>query len=239
MATSGTTVFTVTRDEVINGALRLCGVLQDGQSATPQQLTDGAQALNTLLKFYATKGWLLWVYEWTTWTTVSAQASYTIAPSGANITANRPLRIANAFVRDTTNNFDTPMVMLTRQQFDMLSPKTQPGIPNSFYYDPSRDTGVLYPWPIPNDATHQIRINSQRHIQDITSGAQNFDVPQEWFLPLKWQLASELGPEFGVTERSQQRIDGKAQFYLDEVTNFAVAEEPSVYFTPSPQMGHR
>lgn len=238
MATSGTTIFTVSRDEVIAGALRLCGVLAEGQTATTEQTTNCAQALNLLLKHYAVKGWMLWVYEWITFTCVSSQATYTIAPSGANVTDNRPLRIANAFVRWTTaGNFDTPMVALTRQQYDMLSPKDIVGVPNSYYYDPSRDTGTMYIWPVPISADYSIRVNVQRHIQDITSGAQNFDVPQEWFLPLKWQLASEIGPEYGVTERQQSRIDIKAGLYLEDVANFAVAEEPSVVFSPSAEWG--
>lgn len=242
MATSGTTTFSVTRDDIINAALRACGVLQDGQTASTQQLTDGAQALNLLLKYYATKGWLLWVYEWVPIPLVAAQASYTIGPSGANVTDDRPLRVARGFIRNLTTNFDTPMLMLTRQAYDMTTPKDTPGVPNSFYYDPqvvsggtTVGKGTVYVWPVPTDASYSVYLTVQRHIQDITSGSQQFEVPQEWFLPLKWQLASEIGPEYGVTERSQQRIDGKAEYYLTQVSDFAVAEEDGVSFTPYQQ----
>lgn len=238
MATSGTTTYTVNRDEVIANALRKCGVLAEGQTATPEQVTNSAQDLNALLKFYATKGWLLFVYEWISFTCVSGDLDYTIGPSGANVTANRPIRIGNAFVRNTSaGDYDTPMVQLTRQQYDLLSPKDVPGVPNSYYYDPARDTGIIYLWPVPNATNYDIHINVQRHIEDITSATQNFDVPQEWFLPLFWNLAAEIGVDYGVTERQMQRIEAKAEYYLKEVADFAVAEEPSVYFQPSPQIG--
>jgi hypothetical protein len=233
MAVSNITTFTVTRDEIINGALRLCGVLQEGQTANATQLTDAAQSLNLLLKYYATKGWLLWCYYPISFTTVVNKGQYVIGPSGPDVTDNKPLRVARGYIRATANSLDIPLNHLTRQGYDMLSPKTQTGVPNSFYIDQQRDTAICYLWPVPIDITHTIVLTTQRQIMDITTGAQNFDLPQEWFLPLKWNLAADIGPEFGVTERAQQRIDAKAEFYLGEVSDFSSAEEPSVTFTPN------
>ena len=249
MTTSGTTSFSIGRDEVIASALRLCGVLAEGQTASTQQKSDCAEALNLLLKSYGTKGWLLWVYEKLTVPLTSGLATYTVGPTGA-LVANRPIRLAQAYIRniDVTPNFDTPLIMLTRQQYEMLTPKGVAGQPNSFYYEQQLGSstapgyGTIYLWPVYNASPNSVLVvNSQRPIQDIASGGtastQQFDIPQEWFLALKWQLASEIGPEYGVTERTQQRIDQKADFYLREVVDFSTAEEPSVYFQPSPQIG--
>ena len=235
MATSGTTVFNPSRDDIITAALRACGVLQEGQLPNATQISDAGSALNVMLKYYAIKGWLLWLYQKISFPTVPLDSTYTIAPISAQITANRPLRISQAFIRDETTGFDTPLIILTKQEYELLSPKTQAGVPNSIYYDPQLTTGSFYLWPVPQDTTHTIYVVIQRQIEEVTTGAQTFDAPQEWFLPLKWNLASEIGPEYGVTERQQQRIDQRAQAYLQEITDFAVAEEPSVYFTPNPQ----
>lgn len=244
MATSGTTTFSVNRDEIITGALRLCGVLQDGQSAGTQQVTDAAQSLNLLLKYYATKGWLLWCYKWVEVPLVASQEVYTLGVTPADVVGDRPVRIARAWVRNLTTSFDTPIIMLSRQAYDMTTPKDMSGIPNSFYYDPQVTSGStavgranLYVWPVPVDSNYSLFLTVQRPIQDITGASQQFDVPQEWFLPLKWQLASEIGPEYGVTERQQQRIDAKAEYYLKEVCDFDVAEEDGVTFAPNTQLG--
>jgi len=243
MTTSGTTTFTVTRDEIIAAALRLCGVLQDGQAVSTQQTTDAAQALNILLKNFSIKGWIQHLYLWVNIPLVSGQASYTLGASGAGTPLDRPMRIARGFIRNT-NGYDTPMIQLTRQEYDVTTPKDIPGIPNSFYYDAlvgvtstTVGAGKLYTWPVINDTGYEMYVTVERQIQDITNSTQQFDLPQEWFLPLKWQLAAEIGPEYGVTERTQQRIDQKAAMYLEDVANFATAEEPSVYFSPSSQLG--
>jgi hypothetical protein len=237
MTTSGTTAFTVTRDDIIAAALRSCGVVAEGASPTTEQVTNSAFALNLLLKNFAIQGWLLWVYSSVTIPLVANQVSYTIGPSGANVTANRPIRLARGYIRDS-NGYDTPLRLLTQDEYDRLTPKAaNSSIPNSIYYDAQIGTatvvgnGTLYIWPPSADATRTIILTDQRHIQDVSSSTQNFDLPQEWFLPLKWQLASEIGPDYGVTERQQQRIDQKAEFYLNKVADFSTAEEPAVFFT--------
>jgi len=241
MTTSGVTIFTVTRDEVIAAALRLCGVLQEGQSPSSTQTTDAAQALNILLKNFSTKGWLQHLYVWVTIPLTVGQVSYTLGTGGAGTPINRPMRIARGFIRNPSG-YDTPLIQLSRQEYDVTTPKAVPGIPNSFYYDATVgatsttvDAGTLYTWPVVNETDYEIYLTVERQIQDVNSSSQQFDLPQEWFLPLKWQLASEIGPEYGVTERQQQRIDSKAEYYLNEVTNFSAAEEPGAFFTPNYQ----
>jgi hypothetical protein len=60
MATSGTTVFELSRDSIISAALRKLGVLAQGSSPTTEDLTNGMQALNTLVSEYQTLGMPLW-----------------------------------------------------------------------------------------------------------------------------------------------------------------------------------
>ena len=48
MTTSNSTDFNVTRNELIHGALRILGVVGEGQTPTSQQYTDGAEALTYL-----------------------------------------------------------------------------------------------------------------------------------------------------------------------------------------------
>lgn len=60
MASSGSYDFTVTRSNIIESALRKCGVLIEGASASSAQLTNGAEALNIILKALASTGLPLW-----------------------------------------------------------------------------------------------------------------------------------------------------------------------------------
>ena len=63
MATSGSTNFSVTRDQLISGALRLCGVIAEGETATTEQINNGAEALNMLVKRLYADGMPLWAMK--------------------------------------------------------------------------------------------------------------------------------------------------------------------------------
>ncbi len=239
MTTSGTAVFTVTRDEIVRAALRSLKVISDGQTPLSSDFTDCAFALNLLLKSIAADGYLNWVYQTIDVPLIAAKPSYTIAESGADVTAYRPVRIASAYLRDSsTPPNDVSMEPLSRQQFEMLTPKTTPGVPTQFYYDQQLTAGVAYFWPIVSaSSVYTARLLVQRPIQDIAAGAtstQNFDLPQEWFLPLRWILADEVSPEYEVDLATINMISKRAGYWRDQMANFS-REEGSVFFQPDPQ----
>jgi hypothetical protein len=234
MATSGTEVFNVSRDDIINAALRSLGVLATGESASAEDRTNCAFALNLILKALPVETWLLWCYKDIAVPLTVSTASYTIGPSGV-VVNSRPLRIAKAWMRDPNDN-DIPMTQLARQDYDMLTPKNTPGIPVNYYYDPQLTNGVLYTWPVISVADYTMYISVQRTIQDIasTSGAssENFDLPQEWFQPLRWILADEISHEYSANLQKNGIIEGRADGWRDKMSNYS-REEEGVYFAPN------
>ena len=60
MTTSGSVDHGKTRTQIIESALRKCGVLREGVSASANQLTSGALALNDIVKALAVDGMPLW-----------------------------------------------------------------------------------------------------------------------------------------------------------------------------------
>ena len=236
MTTSGTTTFTVTRDDIIKAALRSLGVIATGETPQNEDYTNCAFALNLILKTLAADGYLLWCYVNVTVPLTSGTASYTLGPSGATVTTNRPIRLASAFLRDPDSN-DVEVEVLSKSDYNMMTPKTQAGIPSSVYYDPTLDKGTLYVWPVINETGYNLIVTVQRQVEDIvtgTSSTQNFDLPQEWFQPLRWMLAKEIGPEYAVNLPKLQMIEARANEWEEKIANFT-REEASVYFTVNPQ----
>lgn len=62
MATSGSSNFNQTRNEIVSAALRKCGVLAEGQTATAQMIADGSEDLNRLMKAWQAEGIHIWTY---------------------------------------------------------------------------------------------------------------------------------------------------------------------------------
>lgn len=120
----------------------------------------------------------------------------------------------------------------------MLTPKAQPGVPTQFYYDPQLTAGIVYFWPIPaTSSIYTARLLIQRPVQDIaagTSSTQTFDVPQEWYQPLRWILADEVAPEYEVDLPTINMIRGRAFEARNKMANFS-REEASVFFQPDAQ----
>ena len=148
------------------------------------------------------------------WTTVSGSPSGTTVTLATGLTsaasddayihvyttkANRPMRIINAFVRDTSNN-DIPIEVVARQDYVDLTLKTSDGQVNTVYYDPQIGTGVLYTWPETDDVTDVLVLRVQRTLEDIdTVATDDLDFPGEWFESLSTNLALRLAPKYGVS----------------------------------------
>jgi len=85
MATSGTYSFTVTRDEIIDAALRLLTVIGSGQTAETEDYANCSEALNIMLKSWVKKGFPLWVYERIAVPMLSGLGVYPIGPTAGYI----------------------------------------------------------------------------------------------------------------------------------------------------------
>lgn len=251
MTTSGTTAFIVTRDDIIKAALQQINALKGASSPVANDNTVASMGLNMIVKNLAIKGLLLWCYQTSSNALAVSTGSYEIGPTAsATFNIARPLRILQAWQQDS-NNLRTPLIQLARNDFYMLSPSNQSGIPTNFYYDPKvipnststsvPNTGTINVWPITNITGYTLYISYQRPIQDIDAtgspSTQNFDLPQEWFLPLMYSLAAYLGPIYSVNLNKVAMLQQRADKYIEDAANFS-REEASMYFTVDPQMNN-
>lgn len=212
MATSGTTSFTVTRDEIIGAALRLCGVFGSGDTIPATDVTNCAQALNIIVKAWGAQGLNLWANAEKSLTPTAGTASYqiglTATGTGAMVT-DVPLRILDsAFVR--VAGVDTKVQVISRFDYNLIGSKTTAGLPSQLFYDPQVPNGQIYLYPVPTSAGQVVHFISQRHVQDFSLSTNNADVPQEWYQLLKWNLADEIALEYEVSLAKAAAITAKA-----------------------------
>ena len=222
------TTFSVTRDELIAASLRLLNVLGQGVSPTAQDLTDCGLALNMVVKRAQTKGLNLWTYANITVPLVVGTASYTIGPTGV-VAADRPLRVVRAIIRSSVNH-DTPLFQLSREEYENTANKTIETRPNSFYYDPQMGNGTLYVYPTP-DTTDDLIITVQRQLADITTGTQVPEFPNEWYGYLKFALAADVAPDYGVSLQKIAFLESKVRQMEEDLYGWS-QEEASTYFSP-------
>lgn len=237
MATSGTTTFSVTRNDVIQSSLRLLGVLEEGAQPTAQAIENASMVLNMLLKDWMTDGIKLWTIHEMVIPLVNNQTSYTIGPAAGNdVIADKPLRLIQSFLRNTSvsPNVDLPMTIISEQEYNILGAKKNTGTINTVFYKPYLVHGELKVFLTPNSSTvadYELHINVQKPIQDITTANQTFDFPSEWYQCLRWGLAAELAADYGLPLDKLAGIVARSDQYKERLMGWDI-EWASTFFQP-------
>lgn len=241
MATSGSTNWAMTRNEIITMAYQHMGIIGDGEVPTAEQYTKGAMFLNAIIKEWESDGMPLWKISTFNFTPTSSTGSYAISVGG---TINRypPLKLLQAWYRNTTTNVDTPINLVTRSDYNMFSPKTQEAVPNSIYYIPPGNQGrtsqemegTLILWPEPTAAfvaTNAIYVVGQFPFEDFDAAGDYPDFPSNWNHALSWGLAESMSLGEGVPSGKVSQIEKKAIRYKQQALNNG-PEEGSMYIQP-------
>jgi hypothetical protein len=241
MATSGTTTFSITRNDLISASLRGLGVLEESAQPTANMIENASLVLNMMLKDWMTDGIKMWTIDEYTLPLVSGQTDYTIGPSiSYNLNKDKPLRLIQAFLRNTSVSpyVDQPLIIISQQEYNFLGSKFSTGTSNSVYYWPYVDYGKLKVFLTPDSNTasnYEIYLTVQRPIQDINKANETFDFPSEWYQALRWGLASELILDYGVPDQKSVLITQRAQMYKERLAAWDT-ENASTMFQPDMRM---
>lgn len=227
MSTSGSTDFSLNSRQVIDEALRLIGALQEGDSPTTARANEALNALNMMLKTWGGKE-RLWLVSSDTVTLIAGQATYTLSTSVRRVTS----------VRRRVASLDTPMIELSRSEYDDLPTKSATGTPNSWYFDKQRVSRTLSIWPTADAtvaATYTLPYTYVRIIDDCDTLDNDPDVPSEWLEVLVYNLAKRLGPRYGGIDNAEFAMIAATADDLLKLLPSLDQEEASMFFQPGYQ----
>ena len=229
---------TITRNDVINAALRSIGKLGQVQTATPEDFTNCSQALNLMIKAWMNRGPTLWKIEMIEIPLIANVIQYAVGPSATGpgaVVMNLPIKFLDQgnYVRNNDEDFDTTITMLSRIEYNMLGNKSNDGtVPCQFFPDlqiPNRQIFV-YPPPGNDGVSRSLWLVAQMIINDTDLAAGLFDFPQEFMNALKWGLANEILTEYGVDEQTERRVIRMYDLYVTQAFDYSV-EEAGTFFT--------
>ena len=230
MTTSGTYAFTVTRDDLIQAALRVCTAYGPLDTIPPQEIIYCAQALNILVKSAAFRALPLWCIQTVSTTLQQGIASYNLSTIAGMV---RPQKVINAWIRNASGQ-DTILAPLARSDYEQLGLKSSLGTPNQFYYDAQLTNATITVYNTPADSTNTFLITLKRQLQDFNLSTDNPDFPQEAYQLLKWCLADEIALEYSTPADVRKEITSKAVAFFDTFMD-SEQENASVVFTPGSQ----
>lgn len=209
-----------TAGDQINAALRLLGVLAEGETTSAAASQDALGALNQMIDSWSIERLAVYSTQDQVFTWPAGEITRTLGPTG-NFVGNRPVLIDDAtYYRDASTNVSFGIKLINQQQYDGIAVKTvtstypQVMFVNMTYPD---ITMTVYPKPTRPLEWHFISV--QELTQPATLATQ-LAFPPGYLRAFKYNLAMEIAPEFGVEPSPQvTRIAMTSKRNLKRVNN--------------------
>lgn len=196
-----------TAAEIIDGSLRLLGVLAEGETPSAAVMQDSIMAINQMIQSWDTERLAVFSTQDQTFTWPANVISRTLGPTG-DFVGNRPIEIDDStYFKDPSSGLSFGIKLINQQQYDGIAFKTVTStypqvmwINNTF---PDLEMTV-YPVPIKALEWHIISVET---LTEVSSVATDMYFPPGYLRAFRYNLACELAPEFGVEPSPQvQRI---------------------------------
>lgn len=187
-----------TAGDQINAALRLIGILAEGETPSPSTSIDALAAMNQMLDSWSLERLMIYSTQDQVFTWPSGQISRTLGPTG-NFVGNRPFSLDDSsYFRDASNNVAYGFKFINQAQYDGIAVKTvQATYPQVMFvnYDMPNINMFVYPVPMRDLEFHFI---SATELTQVASLETTLTFPPGYLRAFKYNLAIELANEFGV-----------------------------------------
>lgn len=204
-----------TRDDIINRALRLIGVLGIGETAEAQAVTNAAQALNALLKQWSGQHSAPWRTAPIFLQTVISQqhVDITTVQSNDGVIGVLMASVAQLASRDDVTELEiiTQKDWLPISHIDSIEGKPEmlhPGILGTKGY-----IGKLFLHPIP-DKVYYLDIEVLMALKDFGASSDEMQMAAPWANALTFGLAADLSHEYSCPMNERQALRGEASAKL-------------------------
>jgi len=211
---------TYSAGDQINRALRLLGILAEGETPSAATSQDCLMALNQMIDSWNTERLSVFstqdqVFNWPV-----GQISQTIGPTG-DFVGNRPVYFDDStYFRDPGTNVSFGIKFINQQQYDGIAVKTVTSTyPQVIFVNMTFPdvTMFIYPRPTRLLEWHFISVEELNKPADLSTVLY---YPPGYLRAFTYNLAMEFAPEFGVEPSQQvQRIAMTSKRDLKRVNN--------------------
>ena len=141
------------------------------------------------------------------------------------------MRLTQARYGDTLSSTEVPTNRWAREEYFDQPDKDSSGTVVNWYYSPQLDNGELYVWQVANSIRNVLRFTYMVPSYVYTETTDVLEFPSEFYLPLKWAIAADIGPSYALPDNRQAILEGKAAATLEDALEHDV-EYDSMYTQP-------
>jgi hypothetical protein len=211
---------TYTANDQINRALRLLGILAEGETPSAATSQDALVALNQMIESWSIERLSVFCTQDQTFTWPAGEYIRTLGPSG-NFIGLRPVMLDEAtYYRDPGTNVSFGIKFINQQQYNGIAVKTVTSTyPQVIFVNMGFPdvTMSIYPRPTRDLEWHFISV---QELSQPATLATELHFPPGYLRAFTYCLAMEFAPEFGVEPSPQvQRIAMTSKRDLKRINN--------------------
>jgi hypothetical protein len=209
-----------TAGDIINGALRLIGMLAEGETPSAETSADALFAMNQMIDSWNIERLSVFSTQDQTFTWPADEITRTLGPSG-NFVGLRPARLDDAtYYRDPGTNVSFGIKFINQQQYDGIAVKTVTSTyPQVIFVNETFPNVTMTIYPKPTRALEWHFISIQPLTQPATL-ATELALPPGYLRAFRYNLACEIAAEFGVEPSLQvKRIAMSAKRNIKRINN--------------------
>ena len=209
-----------TAGDIINGSLRLLGVLAEGETPSAETSQDALRAMDQMIDSWNTERLSVYATQDQVFTWPAGILSRTLGPSG-DFVGNRPILLNDAtYFKDPSTGVSYGIKMINQQQYDGIAVKTVSStFPQVIFTNMTYPDIEMFIYPRPTRALEWHFISVEELTQPATLNTV-LTFPPGYLRAFRYNLACELAPEFGVEPAPQvQRIAMTSKRNLKRINN--------------------
>ena len=191
-----------TAGDQINGALRLLGVLAEGETPSAATSQDALFALNQMIDSWGTEKLSTFTTQEQVFSWLPGLISQTLGPSG-DFVGDRPVLMDDAtYFVDASTGISYGIKIINQQQYDGIAVKTVTStFPQVMWINTNYPNIDMHIYPVPTKVLEWHFISAAQLTQPATIATPLY-FPPGYLRAFRYNLACELAPEFGVEPSS-------------------------------------
>lgn len=208
-----------TAGEQINRALRLIGVLAEGEVPSAETANDALVALNQMIDSWSVERLAVYSTQDQIFTWPANEVKRTLGPSG-DFVGNRPVLVDTSTYYVGPNGVSYEINLINEWQYNSIAVKTVTATyPQQMFVNMTYPDVEMYVYPVPSQPLEWHFVSVRELAQPATLTTE-LHFPPGYMRAFAYNLACELAPEFGVEPSPQvQRIAMTSKRNLKRINN--------------------
>ena len=209
-----------TAGELINGALRLIGMLAESEVPSAATSDDALAAMNQMIDSWNTERLSTFSTQDQVFSWPPGQIHRTLGPTG-DFVGNRPVQLDDStYFRDPANGISFGIKIINQQQYDGIAVKTVTSTyPQVIWLNMDYPNIDMYIYPVPTKVLEWHFISVTELDQPATLFT-DLSFPPGYLRAFRYNLACEIAAEFGVEPSPQvSRIAMTSKRNLKRINN--------------------